>query len=64
MNHWEVEVKGKVAKVRGKELKNGLFAAFKKDFSDVSSDEEFTIKVTPVAKPAKAEEKPAKKEEK
>lgn len=63
MNHWEVEVNGKKANVRGKELKNGLFAAFKNHFSDLKSDEEFTITVKPIAKPEKpAAEKKEKKE--
>jgi len=59
MFHWSVEVDGRTAEVRGKELKNGMFAAFKNHFADIPADKEFTIKVTPVVK-----EKPEKKEEK
>ena len=58
MRHWDIEVNGKKARVKGKEIKNGLFLAFKNHFSDMLGDEPLTITVTPAAK----EEKPAKKE--
>jgi len=60
MNYWEVEVNGKKAAVRGKELKNGLFAAFKNHFADVKGDVEFNITVRPAEKPAP---KPIEKKE-
>lgn len=60
MRHWDIEVNGKTVKVKGKEIKNGLFLAFKNHFPDMLGDKELTIKVTPVIK----EEKPAKKKEK
>lgn len=62
MLHWNVEINGKKAEVRGKELKNGMFMAFKKSFADLPTDQEFTVKVTPVVKEVVVKEPKAKKE--
>jgi len=62
MLYWDVEINGKKTQVRGKELKNGMFMAFKKFFADMPTDKEFTAKVTPVVKEVKVKEVKAEKE--
>lgn len=59
LKHWDVEINGKSAKARGKELKNALFAALQKHFSEVTGEEPLTITVKPIVKEEKVAETPA-----